>query len=78
MTAGTIGIYLILAHHIQSDQLVVNGYDLLKLQNAELTLLSRFVPASEIAKAVNDARVPEVYQVQNPTPAPVPAPTPAK
>src|SRR4051794_30400232 len=34
MTTGTVGIYLILAHHVQSDELVVNGYDLLKLQNA--------------------------------------------
>jgi hypothetical protein len=55
MTTGTIGIYLILSHHLQTDELVVNGYDLLKLQNAELGLLSHFVPQAEIKAAVESA-----------------------
>lgn len=68
MTTGTIGIYLILSHHIQSDELVVNGYDVMKLQNAELSLLSRFVPASEIQAAVDGAKAGEVFTVAKPQP----------
>jgi hypothetical protein len=74
MTTGTIGIYLILAHHIQSDELVVNGYDLLKLQNSELQMLSRFVPAAEIQRAVEDAKTGEMYTVAQPTPPPATQP----
>ena len=61
LTTGTVGIYLVLAHHIQSDELVVNGYDMLKLQNAELQMLSRLIPSNDIQKAVNDARASEVF-----------------
>ena len=53
MTTGTVGFFLVLSHHIQSDELVVNGYDILKLQNEELGLLSHFVPQVEIQNAVN-------------------------
>jgi len=70
MTTGTVGIFLILAHHVQSDELVVNGYDILKLQNAELQLLSRFVPQSEIAKAINDSKATELFTVKQPIPQP--------
>jgi hypothetical protein len=75
MQVGTVGIYLILAHRVESDQLVVNGYDLLKLQNSQLSMLSRFVPASEIQKAVEDAKVPELYTVGNTATPPTPSPT---
>jgi hypothetical protein len=68
MTTGTIGIYLILSHHLQTDELVVNGYDLLKLQNAELGLLSHFVPQAEIKAAVESAKASEIFQVAQPTP----------
>ena len=62
--AGSIGVYLLLSHHIQTDELVANGIDLLKLHQAEINLLSRFVPASEITNAINEARVPEDQQYQ--------------
>ena len=75
LTTGTVGIYLVLSHHIQSDELVVNGYDLLKLQNGELQLLSRFVPPAEIQKMVNDSKASELFTVSQPaqeTPKPSP------
>src|ERR1700674_4870610 len=71
LSAGTIGAYLFLAHHIQSDELVVNGFDVMKLQEVELELLSRFVPADALQKAVDGARVGEIYQI-GPPPAPAP------
>lgn len=67
MTAGSIGSYLFLAHHIQSDELVVNGYDMMKLQNAELQLISRLVPAFEVQAAVNQAKSDHLYQIKQPT-----------
>ena len=66
MTAGSVGVYLVLSHHVQSDELVVNGYDMLKLQNGELQLLSRFVPASEIQKIVEDSKTNELFTVAQP------------
>lgn len=77
LTVGTGGVYLLLSHHIQSDELVVNGYDMLKLQNAQLQLLSRFVPASEIQAAVNGARADHLYQA-GPPPGSQPTKPPAK
>jgi hypothetical protein len=75
LTTGTVGIYLVLSHHIQSDELVVNGYDMLKLQNEELSLLSRFVPALEIQNAVNRSRASELFKIEQPKPAQPPAQT---
>lgn len=75
MSAGSAAIYLVLAHQIQSDQLVVNGIDLLKLHQEELNLLSKFVPAQEINNAVSRSKATEVFQsVNHPVPAPAPAP----
>jgi len=78
ISAGSAGFYLLLGHHIQSDELVVNGYDLLKLQNAELGLLSRFVPAPDIQKAIESSRTSEIYSVAAPPAQPVPAKPNAK
>jgi len=75
MTGGSVGVYLVLAHHVQSDELVVNGYDLLKLQQGEINLLSRFVPAAEISNMVNSARATELYTVKAQGSAPTAKPT---
>jgi hypothetical protein len=69
LTTGTIGVYLLLSHQIQSDQLVVNGYDILKLQDAELKLLSRFVSPAEIQKVISDSKAQELFRLQEPSPA---------
>jgi hypothetical protein len=70
-TVGTMGVFLLLSHHVQTDELVVNGFDILKLQQAEFSMLARFVPLDHLQKAVDDAKVPEIYQINN-----GPAPTP--
>jgi hypothetical protein len=79
MTAGSEGIYLILAHHTQTDELVVNGLDMLKLQQGELNLLARIpgVYPWDIQNIVTDARNTHLYQVAAPKP-PAPVNPPAK
>jgi hypothetical protein len=72
----SVGTYLFLAHHIQSDELVVNGIDLLKLQQGEINLLARmpFVNPQELSGIVRDARAKQIYQfnpsAKNPAPQP--------
>jgi hypothetical protein len=71
MTIGTIGAYQILSHHIQSDELVVNGIDLLKLEQGEFNLLSSLgVPTSKLDQIVADARKTQLYQVAPQAPPP--------
>ena len=67
-TAGSEGVFLLLSHHIQSDELVVNGIDVLKLEQGELNLLSHVpgVMPWELSKIVTDARDTHLYQVGPP------------
>jgi hypothetical protein len=79
MTAGSIGAYLLLAHHVQSDELVVNGVDILKLEQGEINLLSK-VPGVypwQIQSVISDAQNTHLYQVAAPTP-PAAAKPPSK
>ncbi len=73
LSTGSMGAYLFLAHHIQSDELVVNGIDMLKLQQGELDLLSAAgVNPVKIEHVINQARDTHLYQVAAPkSPAPV-------
>jgi hypothetical protein len=71
LTIGTIGAYQILSHHIQSDELVVNGIDLLKLEQGQFNLLSSLgVPTSKLDQIVADARKTQLYQVGSQAPPP--------
>ncbi|MGA8090097.1 MAG: hypothetical protein WCA10_22695 [Terracidiphilus sp.] len=65
ISAGNAAVYLFLAHHIQSDELVVNGIDMLKLQQGEVNLLSRIpgVNPLELQGIVNSAKDTHLYQV---------------
>jgi hypothetical protein len=71
VTTGSFGAYLVLAHHIQSDELVVNGIDIMKLQQGEINLLSRSlgITQQDIQNVINDARNTHLYQVATPKPA---------
>ena len=68
MTVGSIGTYLLLSHHIQSDELVVNGIDLLKLHEGELDLISKLpgVNPGQVQGIVNNAKDTHLYQVATP------------
>jgi hypothetical protein len=70
ITAGSIGAYLLLAHHVQSDELVVNGIDVLKLEQGELNLISSLpgVPSWRIQQIVDGAKASHLYQVASPKP----------
>jgi hypothetical protein len=70
MTVGTAAVYLLLTHHIQADELVVNGIDLIKLHQEELNLLSRFISAQDLSKAVSNAKDTELYTLPPQTPPP--------
>jgi hypothetical protein len=73
MQVGTVAVYISLAHHIQSDELVVNGLNLLQLHQEEINLLSKFVPAQEISNAIARSKATELYTVGPPPSAPAPA-----
>jgi hypothetical protein len=64
---GTAGTYLLLAHHIQSDELVVNGIDLLRLEQGELNLLARTpgVSSGDVQRILTDAIETRVYQFES-------------
>jgi hypothetical protein len=64
LSGGTAAFYLLLSHHIQADEMVVNGYDLLKLQQGELNLLARTVPAADIAEVVKNSAASEFFTAQ--------------
>jgi len=70
VTTGTFGAGLILAHEIQSDSLVVNGYDVMKLQQNTLNYLATRSGGDSVAlqQVVNQSRPAKLYTVKQPTP----------
>ena len=74
---GTFGAGLVLAHDIQSDSLVVNGYDLLKLHQNTLNYLGKQIGANSIAiqELIDNSKATKLYTIK--PAAPSPAPTPA-
>ena len=73
MTVGTAGIGTLLANRVAADQVMVNGYDILKLDDAILNLVARKTLSSpEELRAVADAakvrplrmKVPQSPQAQ--------------
>jgi|ERR1035438_6964868 hypothetical protein len=59
ITTGTAGFGIVLAHRIASDELMVNGYDPLKLDDAILSALQRkgVFNSYEVMSIVNAAKV---------------------
>jgi hypothetical protein len=80
ITAGSMGTNLLLVHHTQMDELVVNGIDMLKLEQGEINLLARIpgVLPGQVQSIVDDSRKDvHLYQVAAPKTA-TPATPPAK
>ncbi len=63
ISAGTAGFYQVLSHHIQTDELIANGFDLLELQQGELNLLQRVVPKADVEAMIQRSRVHELLRV---------------
>jgi hypothetical protein len=74
MTVGSIGTNLMLAHEVDADQLVVNGYDVMKLQQGVINYLASRVGAegADFQNIVNSARPATVHRIKLQA-APVPA-----
>jgi hypothetical protein len=74
MTTGTFGANLVMAHEIAADSLVVNGYDLLKMQNNILVYLSNRPSAerADIQNIVNASRASTIYRIKQQAPMPTP------
>jgi hypothetical protein len=72
---GTGAAFLMLTHHLQSDELVVNGLDMLILQQGELNLLARIpgVTANDLQPVVSNAQHTHLYQVETPAAPKAPA-----
>lgn len=71
MTMGSFASYLVLTHHLQTDELIVNGIDMLKLQEGELQLLSEIQGISQqrVQGIVNNAKDTRLYQAVSPNEA---------
>ena len=69
-TIGTLGTALLLARHIQSDSLVVNGYDLLKFHQNTLDYLSKQTGANQSAlqEIINKSKAEKLYTLRIPRP----------
>jgi hypothetical protein len=77
VTTGTFGASLILAHEIQADSLVVNGYDLLRFNQNIVNYLARHMAGASLAdlqQVVNDSAASHLYTLQAPA-KPSPPPT---
>jgi hypothetical protein len=73
MTVGSMGTNLILAHEIATDDIVVNGYDLLKLQQGVINYLAArpLAEAADFQNIINASRATTIYRLKSQTPPPV-------
>jgi hypothetical protein len=74
VTTPSLGANLLLAHEIQSDSLVVNGYDMLKVNQNILNYLATQLGAnnSALQSIVSNSRADKLYTIKSPTAAPPP------
>jgi hypothetical protein len=81
ITTGSLGTNLILAHEIAADSVVVNGYDVMRMEQAILNYLATrpTAEAADIQNIVNASRATTIYRLAPPkaTP-PATLPTPGK
>jgi hypothetical protein len=70
ITTGQFGAGLILAHEIQSDKIIANGYDLVKMNEKILNYLLVRAPFDKTAlqSIVDDSRAETLYTIKSSTP----------
>ncbi|HEX4309559.1 MAG TPA: hypothetical protein VHZ25_05990 [Acidobacteriaceae bacterium] len=83
ITVGSMGTNLLLAHEIAADSLVVNGYDILKLQQGLINYMAArpYAETADFQNIINASRATIVYRYKPPTPPPAqnqPMATPEK
>lgn len=68
ITFGSAGTGLLLAHEVAADNVVVRGFDLLKLHENTLNYLSRQFGANQVAlqQIIESSRAPKVYRLKAP------------
>lgn len=73
VTTGTFGANLILAHEVATDRLIINGYDLMKMQNNILAYLASrpMAETAEVQNIVTRSQADTVYKLKQASP-PVP------
>jgi len=76
VTTGTFGANLILAHEIATDRVIINGYDIMKMQSNILNYLASrpLAETADIQGIVARSQADTVYRLKQPTPPPSPAP----
>jgi hypothetical protein len=74
MTTGSFGANLILAHEIATDDVVVNGIDLLKFDQNVINYLAAqpTTEKAELQNLVNASRATTIYRIKPPAAAPTP------
>jgi hypothetical protein len=70
VTAGSAAFGTLLAGRFASDEITIQGIDVLKLQEATLNLIARktFTPVSELQAAVDSAKAPHPLRLRQQTP----------
>jgi hypothetical protein len=73
-TSGVMGANILLAHNLQADIAVVNGYDIMKINQQIINYLAHLPLADQraLSAIVSNSRAEEIYQLphQNSTPNP--------
>ncbi|MGC2745011.1 MAG: hypothetical protein WA672_17680, partial [Candidatus Angelobacter sp.] len=73
-TAGSAGIGILLSNRIESDTLVVNGFDVMKLNEGILNYLATRPTAerADVENIIAKSRAEVFYKIKEPVPAPKP------
>jgi hypothetical protein len=80
VTTNTFAANLILAHEVATDRVIINGYDLMKMENAILTYLATrpLAESADIQNIITKSRADTIYKIKQPTPPPANPPVPEK
>jgi hypothetical protein len=75
VTTGTFGANLILVHELATDHLIVNGYDVMLMQQNILNYLATrpLAERADIENIINASRSSVIYKIKEPQPVPPPA-----
>jgi flagellar basal body-associated protein FliL len=72
VTTGTFGANLILAHEVATDRLIINGFDLMLMNQNILNYLGSrpYNERADIQNIINNSRAATIYRLKQTVPAP--------